>query len=377
MADDQATENKTEEPTGRRLSKAREEGSIARSRELPSAVMLVTGAAIVFWGGAAAASLLERMVATGLRIDPLVGRDPARLLLGAWTVVKPALGIIIVFGSGIAVIGTLSALLVGGLVFSWRPVMPDLARLNPVQGFGRLWSRDGLVEVLKSVIKLLGVAAVAFWWLRGETRNFTDLARAGWPGGLWQAGSLLGQLFLVTSISLAVVVLLEVPYRIWSHRQDLRMSRQELRDEAREVEGNPQTKRRIKQTRRKVARARMMTQVPKADVVLTNPTHVSVALRYQHGEMRAPRLIAKGAGLVALRIREVAAAHDVPIVEAPPLARSLNRYVEIEDEVPVALYRAVAEVLAFVYRLRAARAAGKSEPAVPSASFDPPAELRV
>lgn len=377
MADDQATENKTEEPTGRRLSKAREEGSIARSRELPSAVMLMTGAAVMFWGGTVAASLLEHMVATGLHVDPLLGRDPARLLIGAWAIVKPALGVVIVFGGGIAVIGTLSALLVGGLVFSWRPVAPDLSRLDPVQGFARLWSRDVLVEVVKSVVKLVGVATVAFWWLRGETRNFTDLARAGWPGGLWQAGSLLGQLFLLTSISLAVVVLLEVPYRIWSHRQDLRMSRQELRDEAREVEGNPQTKRRVKQMRRKVARARMMTQVPKADVVLTNPTHVSVALRYQQGEMRAPRMVAKGAGLVALRIREVAAAHDVPIVEAPPLARSLNRYVEIEEEVPVALYRAVAEVLAFVYRLRAARASGKPEPAVPSTSFDPPAELRV
>ena len=377
MADDQASENKTEEPTGRRLSKAREEGSIARSRELPSAIMLMTGAAIVFWGGTVAASLLERMVATGLRIDPLLGRDPARLLAGAWVVVKPALAVVIVFGGGIAVIGTLSALLVGGLVFSWRPVMPDLARLDPIQGFARLWSREVLVEIVKSVIKLLGVAAVAYWWLRGAARNFADLARAGWPGGLWQAGSLLGQLFLLTSISLAIVVLLEVPYRIWSHRQDLRMSRQELRDEAREVEGNPQTKRRVKQMRRKVARARMMSQVPKANVVLTNPTHVSVALQYQQGTMRAPRLVAKGAGLVALRIREVAAEHDVPIVEAPPLARSLHRYVEMEDEVPAALYRAVAEVLAFVYRLRAARAAGKPEPVASSANFDPPAELRV
>jgi len=377
MADDQASENKTEEPTGRRLSKAREEGSIARSRELPSAIMLMTGAAIVFWGGTVAASLLERMVATGLHIDPLLGRDPARLLAGAWVVVKPALAVVIVFGGGIALIGTLSALLVGGLVFSWRPVMPDLARLDPIQGFARLWSREVLVEIVKSVIKLLGVAAVAYWWLRGAARNFADLARAGWPGGLWQAGSLLGQLFLLTSISLAIVVLLEVPYRIWSHRQDLRMSRQELRDEAREVEGNPQTKRRVKQMRRKVARARMMSQVPKADVVLTNPTHVSVALQYQQGTMRAPRLVAKGAGLVALRIREVAAEHDVPIVEAPPLARSLHRYVEMEDEVPAALYRAVAEVLAFVYRLRAARAAGKPEPVASSANFDPPAELRV
>jgi len=377
MADDQASENKTEEPTGRRLSKAREEGSIARSRELPSAIMLMTGAAIVFWGGTVAASLLERMVATGLHIDPLLGRDPARLLAGAWVVVKPALAVVIVFGGGIALIGTLSALLVGGLVFSWRPVMPDLARLDPIQGFARLWSREVLVEIVKSVIKLLGVAAVAYWWLRGAARNFADLARAGWPGGLWQAGSLLGQLFLLTSISLAIVVLLEVPYRIWSHRQDLRMSRQELRDEAREVEGNPQTKRRVKQMRRKVARARMMSQVPKANVVLTNPTHVSVALQYQQGTMRAPRLVAKGAGLVALRIREVAADHDVPIVEAPPLARSLHRYVEMEDEVPAALYRAVAEVLAFVYRLRAARAAGKPEPVASSANFDPPAELRV
>lgn len=377
MAEDQSTENKTEEPTGRRLSKAREEGSIARSRELPSAVMLMTGSLFIFWGGTIAISMMERLVSVGLRIDPLVGRDPQRLLTGAWVLVKPALEFVILFGGGIAVIGTASALMVGGLMFSWQPVMPDLARLDPIRGFAKLWSRDSLVEIVKSIVKLLGVAAVAYWWLRGSTRNFADLARASWPGGFWQAGSLLGHLFLLASISLAVVVLLEVPYRLWSHRQDLRMSRQELRDEAREVEGNPQTKRRLKQLRRKVARARMMTQVPKADVVLTNPTHVSVALQYQQGSMRAPRMVAKGVGLVALRIREVAAEHQVPIVEAPPLARSLHRYVEIEEEVPVALYRAVAEVLAFVYRLRAARAAGKPEPTAPSANFEPPTELRV
>lgn len=377
MADDHSTDNKTEEPTGRRLSKAREEGSIARSRELPSAVMLMTGAAFVFWGGAIGISLMTRLVATGLRIDPAVGDDPARLLAGAWTVVQPALEFVIVFGAGIAAIGTAAAVLVGGLVFSWRPLMPDLGRLDPIRGFGKLWSRDVAVEMAKSIVKLLGVAAVAYWWLRGALPSFVDLGRAGWPGGLWRAGSLLGQLFLLTSISLAVVVLLEVPYRLWSHRRDLRMSRQEIRDEAREVEGNPQTKRRLKQLRRKVARARMMTQVPKADVVLTNPTHISVALRYQQGTMRAPLLVAKGAGLVALRIREVAAEHEVPIVEAPPLARSLHRYVEIEDEIPIALYRAVAEVLAFVYRLKMARAAGKPAPMTPSESFDPPPELRV
>jgi flagellar biosynthetic protein FlhB len=377
MAEDSSTENKTEEPTGRRLSKAREDGSIARSRELPSAVMLTAGAAFVMWGGTIAVSLMTRLVAGGLTIDPAVASDPARLLGAAWAVIGPALEFAIVFGGGIALLGMFSAVLIGGWVFSWHPVMPDLARLDPVRGFANLWSRDVVVEMAKSIVKVLGVGAVAYWWLRGALRSFADLARAAWPGGLWQTGHLLGQLFLLTSISLAVVVLLEVPYQLWSHRQDLRMSRQEVRDEARDVEGNPQTKRRLKQLRRKVARARMMTQVPKADVVLTNPSHVSVALRYQQGTMRAPRLVAKGAGLVALRIREVAAAHDVPIVEAPPLARSLHRYVEIEDEIPIALYRAVAEVLAFVYRLKAARAAGKPAPVVPSASFDPPPELRV
>ncbi|MDE2167719.1 MAG: flagellar biosynthesis protein FlhB [Alphaproteobacteria bacterium] len=376
MAEDPSTENKTEEPTGRRLSKAREEGSIARSRELPSAVMLMTGAAFVYWGGTIAVSIMERMVATGLRIDPAQARDPARLLIAAWVVVKPALAFVAAFGGGMVLIGTASAVMIGGLVFSWHPVMPDLARLNPVRGFGRLWSRDAFVEMVKSVIKLLGVGAVAFWWLRGALRDFIDLARAGWPGGLWHAGSLLGRLFLLTSISLAVVVLLEVPYRMWSHRKDLRLSRQELRDEAREVEGNPQTKRRLKQLRRKAARARMMSQVPTADVVLTNPSHVAIALRYQQS-MRAPRLIAKGVGLIALRIREVAREHGVPVVEVPPLARSLYRYVEIEEEIPAALYRAVAEVLAFVYRLRAARAAGKPAPSAPSETFDPPAELRI
>lgn len=377
MADEQAAENKTEEPSRRRLSKAREEGSIARSRELPSAIILITGAAIMFWGGTLVVSLLERIVATGLWIDPLHTRDPDRLFAAAWIVVKPALEFVAVFGVGMAAIGAVSAMMTGGLMFSWHPIMLDFTRLDPLRGFRRLWSREVFIEILKSAIKLLGVSAVVYWWLYGEERNFVDLARSGWPGSLWRVGGLLSDVFLMASASLTAVVLLEVPYRLWSHRQDLRMSRQELRDENREVEGNPHTKRRFKLLRRKAARARMMTQVPKADVVLTNPDHISVALRYQQGSMRAPRLVAKGAGLIALRIREIAREHDVPIVEAPPLARSLHRFVELEEEIPVALYRAVAEVLAFIYRLRANRAAGKPDLPVSDGSFDPPEALRV
>jgi flagellar biosynthetic protein FlhB len=257
-------------------------------------------------------------------------------------------------------------------------ITPDFSRLNPIRGFMRLWSREALVELLKSVAKLAVVAVIVYWWLSGEARAVVDLARDGWPGSLSRMTGLIANVFLIASFAVFVVSLFDVPYRIWSHRQDLRMSREERREEAREVEGNPHTKRRLRMAFRKLARMRMMTQVPSADVVLINPLHVSVALRYVEGSSRPPKLVAKGVGLVALHIREVAKANGVPLVEAPPLARALNRFVEIEDEIPVPLYRAVAEVLAFVYRLRAARDAGKPDIPVPQDGlFDPPEGLRV
>jgi flagellar biosynthetic protein FlhB len=182
--------------------------------------------------------------------------------------------------------------------------------------------------------------------------------------------------FVILAGSLAVVTLFEVPYQVWQHRDRLKMTRQDLKDELRDQEGSPQTRRRIRALRAKLARGRMMSEVPKATVVIVNPEHFAAALSYRDDRMRAPRLVAKGTGLTALRIRAVAGEHGVPVLEAPPLARSINRYVDLGDEIPTGLYAAVAEVLAYVYRLRAARDDGASPPPLPTdGRFTPPEEF--
>jgi flagellar biosynthetic protein FlhB len=192
-----------------------------------------------------------------------------------------------------------------------------------------------------------------------------------WPPAVSHAAMLLGRIFLVLSASLAVIAALEVPYQVWAYRKRLKMTRQEVRDELRELDGSPQTKRRIRLLRRRLARMRMAAEVPKADVVVTNPEHYAAALQYQEGKMRAPRLVAKGTGLVAQRIREIATEHHVPIVEAAPLARAICRYVDLEDEIPAGLYPPVAEVLAYVYRLRAAGTSARPL----DRRFEPPPEF--
>jgi flagellar biosynthetic protein FlhB len=200
-------------------------------------------------------------------------------------------------------------------------------------------------------------------------------AIAAWPRAVDHAVLLWNRVFLVLAAALAGIAALEVPYQVWEYRNRLKMTRQEVKDELRELDGSPQTKRRIKLLRRRLARMRMASEVPKADVVVTNPEHYAAALQYRDG-MRAPRLVAKGTGLVAQRIREIAAEHDVPVIEAPPLARAICRYVELEDEIPPGLYPPVAEVLAYVYRLRAAGASGRPMPPVPrDQRFEPPAEF--
>jgi flagellar biosynthesis protein FlhB len=196
-------------------------------------------------------------------------------------------------------------------------------------------------------------------------------ARSITPHCLWD------RLFLVLAAALASIAALEVPYQVWEYRDRLKMTRQEVKDELRELDGSPQTKRRIKLLRRRLARMRMAAEVPKADVIVTNPEHYAAALQYREG-MRAPRLVAKGTGLVAQRIREIATEHRVPVIEAPPLARAICRFVELEDEIPAGLYPPVAEVLAYVYRLRAAGASGRPLPPVPpDRRFEPPAEFAV
>jgi flagellar biosynthetic protein FlhB len=375
MTDSYSSESKTERPTARRLEKAREEGSALRAHGVAAGAILVMGAAALSLGGAKLVELLELSLRRGLSFDPDIVREPGRLLTAAGQVITPGIEVVAPFLILMAVVGFVADLMIGGWVFSSHPVSPDFTRIDPVRGFQRLFSRAAFVEIVKALAKFAIVAATAFWLIWTWSPGFLQLAAETWPRAVDLAALLWSRIFLLLAASLVGVAILEVPYQVWAHRDRLRMTRQDIKDEMRELDGSPQTKRRMRLLRRKFARMRMASEIPKADVVVTNPEHYAAALNYRDGKMRAPRLVAKGTGLVALRIREIAAEHGVPVIEAPPLARAICRFVELEDEIPTGLYPAVAEVLAYVYRLRVARNAGKPAPPPQHQRFEPPPEF--
>jgi flagellar biosynthetic protein FlhB len=252
-----------------------------------------------------------------------------------------------------------------GWMFNSKALAPKFSRMNPLSGLKRMVSVDSLSELVKSLAKvvLLGLIAGLVMW-KGLDALFAlgldsvqDSSRA--------MGHLLAKSFLLISAGMLLVVLLDVPYQLWRYYTQLKMTREEIRQEVKESEGDPHIKARIRSMQREVARRRMMSEIPTADVVVTNPTHYAVALKYSEGAMRAPRVVAKGADLVAARIREEARNHQVPILEAPPLARALYRHTELEQEIPVALYTAVAEVLAYVYQLKRYQTSGGERPQEP------------
>lgn len=376
MSETYSADSRTERATPRRLQKAREEGSVVRAHAVAGAAVLVAGAGIIAIAGAKLAELLQSSLIYGLALKAEDMREPSRMLAAAAQVAWPGLMLLAPFLLLLAAVGLVADLLVGGWVVSAKPVTPDFSRINPVKGFGRLFSKAALAEIVKALIKFAVVGAIAAWLMRSWLADFLHLAAETWPYAPHHVAELATRAFLILAVALAVVTLLEVPYQVWQFHDQFKMSREEIKDELREQEGSPQTRRRIRSLRIKMARGRMMSEVPKSDVVVVNPEHFAAALSYREDRMRAPRLVAKGTGLIALRIRAVAEESGVPIVEAPPLARSINRYVDLGDEIPSGLYGAVAEVLAYVYRLQAARDTGDPPPPLPEDDrFSPPEGL--
>ena len=376
MSDTSAADSRTEQATPRRLQRAREEGSVGRAHSVAGAVVLLAGACMLSLAGAKFIELLETAVRIGLTPQPEAMRDPMRMLAAAADVMRPGLLIIAPFMLVLACVAAVADVAIGGWIISPVPLTPDFSRIDPLKGFGRLFSKAALAEIIKAIVKFIVIGVIAGWLMKSWLNDFLHIAAESWPYAPRHLASLSSEVFLILAASLLAVTLFEVPYQLWQHRDQLKMSRQEIKDEAKEQEGSPQTRRRIRALRIKMSRARMMTEVPKADVVVVNPEHFAAALSYREDRMRAPRLVAKGTGLIALRIRAVAEEHGIAVVEAPPLARSVNRHVELGDEIPVGLYRAVAEVLAYVYRLRAARDGGAPTPPLPTdGRFEPPPEF--
>ncbi len=359
---------KTEQPTPKRLQDARERGQVARSRELATFAGLLAGGAILLFTGSNLSASMVDLLSRSLRFDRREAFDSeaalARLFelpVDALMALLPLMGTVLV-----ALIG--SSLLLSGWVLSTEPLVPQASRLNPFSGIARIFSANGLVELLKSVLKTVFLGAVAFWFVWTHLEEWLHLADGDLVNSVASGLRRIGEGMIWVVGALALVAVIDVPFQVWNFRKQLRMTKEEVKRETREQEGDPQIKARIRQLQRAAARRRMMANVPKATVVVTNPEHYAVALRYDGNQMSAPRVLAKGIDLIALRIREIAAENEIPMLEAPPLARALYAHSELEQEIPAELYTAVAEVLAWVYAIEQDRYAA----ATPSNITVPP-----
>lgn len=364
MAEDSDLE-KTEPASQRRIEQAREKGQIARSRELSTfAVLMASGGALM----AMAPQLMEGLLAlmrNGLTIEREAAFDPllmlVRLQQEAWNILLVFFPYILV----VVVAAIAAPLVMGGWLFTFQALEPDFAKLNPLKGIGRMFSWNSLAELGKALLKSMLIGGVAAWviWLNTDALFALMLEPLG--EGIAHTGHLVGMTFMAVAGATIVLVAIDVPLQLWQHASQLKMTKEEIRQEYKETEGSPEVKGRIRQLQREAARKRMMAEVPKADVIVTNPTRYAVALRYQGDSMRAPKVVAKGAALVAQRIRDIGEENRVPVLMAPPLARALYHHAELDEEIPATLYTAVAEVLAYVYQLRRHEAGAAAAPETP------------
>lgn len=371
MAEDSDLE-KTEVASQRRIEQAREKGQIARSRELSTfAVLMVSGGALMAMSPQLMDSLMK-LVRDGLTIERAVAFDPALMLLRLQGQVWDILLAFFPYILAVVIAAIVAPLALGGWLFTFEAVQPDFSKLNPLNGIGRMFSWTSVIELGKAVLKTILIGWVAVWAIMHEKDGFFALIGEPLNQAIAHLGSMAAFAFMVVAGSLIILVAIDVPVQLWEHARKLKMTKEEVRQEYKETEGSPELKGRIRQLQREAARKRMMAEVPKADVIVTNPTRYAVALRYQSDKMRAPTVVAKGTLLLAQRIRDIGAENHVPILQAPPLARALYHHAELDEEIPSTLYTAVAEVLAYVYQLQRYESSGGEKPEIPSELPVPP-----
>ena len=358
---------RTEAPSQRRLEQAREEGQVPRSREV-NTFALLGAAGLGLWVGAESLrSAFSGLMKSGLAVPRTAIEAPSAMLERLYAVAIDAAIAVAPMLVLLFVIALVSPMTVSGWLVSSKACMPDFTRLNPLRGFANMFSMHGLAELGKAVAKVVLIAGVAAWVMLGQTPATMALVQEPLPAAIAHGAGIVGVCFLAVVGSLALIAAIDVPFQIWHFRSKLKMSREDLRREAKEQEGDPQVKAAVRSQQREMARRRMMAAVPQADVVVVNPTHYAVALRYDEKKMRAPRVVAKGMHLIAHSIRELAEKHRIPVLQAPALARALYRHADVGDEIPAALYAAVAEVLAWVFQLRRYQSIGGAAPVTPAA----------
>lgn len=369
MADAQ---NRTLPATPRRLRRAREDGQVARSRDLSHFIALAVGGALLVATAPMLLAWSQQLLAEGLSFDFKFLSQPDAMTRRLAELAPRLFWVVLPLGGVMALVGVVTAVASGGWNFTWKAVAPSFGKLNPLAGIGRLFSKAHLLDALKAVL-LSGVLGwVGFSYLQGHLGDFHDTLAMGLPRALGHTGNtLLGGLMLMV-LALAIAAAVDLPLQRFQLSQRLRMSRDEVKQEMKEVEGNQEVKGKMKARMRELGRRRMLAAVPEADLVVMNPTHFAVALKYDEAQGGAPRVVAKGADTLAFKIRDIAQGAKVPVLQAPPLARALYKHVELDHEVPAALFAAVAQVLAYVYQLRAALAGRGAMPgAMPDISVPP------
>lgn len=357
---------KTEPASPRRLEKAREEGTVARSRELSTLILLGSAVGGLWVGAASLGSSMQAALRQGLQFERAVGFDTSRMLARIGAMLLDALLALVPLLGVMTLAALVAPLMLGGWLFATKSLAPNFGKLDPLAGIGRMFSAQSLAELAKALAKSALIGGVAWLVISGDLE--TMMALMAQPAGMAvpQMIMLVARHCALITAALLLVALIDVPYQLWSHYRKLRMSREDLRQEHKESEGDPHIKAQIRRQQQQMARRRMMAEVPKADIVVTNPTHFAVALKYQDGDMRAPRVVAKGVDRVAERIRAIAREHGVAVLEAPPLTRALYKHTKLGAEIPAGLYTAVAEVLAWVYRLKRWQSEGGEAPRTPT-----------
>ena len=344
-------QEKTEEPTGKRLSKARDEGQIARSTEINIAASVISVALFLFLFGNSLLSNVANVFARGLVFDAQSVLEPqvaAGRLDDAMLEVFFAILPLLLLSASVVVV---CSGLIGGYNFSWKALQPKASKFNPIAGLKRMFGTRSLVELAKAIAKFALVGGVAYILITSSISEFSEISRMAFEPGISASASLVTTAFLVAATTLIIIALIDAPYQAYKHNQQLKMTKKEVKDERKDTDGSPEVKQRIRQKQREVYTARMLEAVAEADVVITNPEHFAVALAYDPSSVDPPRVVAKGADFTAQRIRERAAEEGVPLFQSPVLARALFFTTEIQGFIPEALFEAVAQVIAYIFNI--------------------------
>lgn len=366
MAAEDSDMEKTEDASPKRLEKAREDGDVPRSRELAACAVLFTSGMAIMMLSRPMGDAMKNVLRQGLSIDRAMAFEPQLLIVHMVKVIEQAMWAFLPLAVIIVSVAVAAPVLVGGWVMSQKSVVPNFGKLNPIKGLANLFSKNSLVELVKSIAKTVLVASVGYAIVKKDLQPMLGLSQMPLEASIGTVSDYMVTGFLTIASALVLIAVIDVPYQLYQYAQKHKMTKQELKDEAKESEGSPEIKGRIRQQQREMARRRMMSNVPNADVVITNPTHYAVAIRYKEGENGAPIVVAKGVDVIAQKIKEIAAEHEVMTLESPKLARALYAHAELEREIPQTLYSAVAEILAYVFQLRVFKQHGGVRPVMPA-----------